>query len=162
MEASLCFPNIAPVRFCGQGFLEAQDKQLAGLCVRAYNDWMLDEWCGPSGGRLIPLGLIPLWDADAAVAEVWRNAARGMKAVCFSEAPAHLGLPSMHTGYWDRFFAACEETETVIMLHIGSSSRIPLPSTDAPPGEANVLLFGNATTAMVDWLYLGNLFSSRG
>src|SRR5215471_15712379 len=42
--ASLCFPSYT--RFCGQIFWEAKDKELARLCVRAYNDWMIDEWCG--------------------------------------------------------------------------------------------------------------------
>src|SRR3954451_10468262 len=75
-EASLCFPTFP--RFCGQTFEEAKDKELALLCVQAYNDWMVDEWCGGAGGgRLIPLIIVPLWDADLAAAEVRRNAARG-------------------------------------------------------------------------------------
>ena len=37
VEVSLCFPNVLP-RFCGQTFAEATDKDLALLCVRAYND----------------------------------------------------------------------------------------------------------------------------
>src|ERR1700689_4712533 len=41
LEASLCFPTFP--RFCGQTFYEAEDKELALLCVRAYNDWMVDE-----------------------------------------------------------------------------------------------------------------------
>ncbi len=73
LEASLCFPTFP--RFCGQTFTEAQDKDLARLCVAAYNDWMVDEWCAESAGRLIPLCLIPLWDAELAAAEVRRNAA---------------------------------------------------------------------------------------
>src|SRR5260221_805175 len=77
IEASLCFPTFP--RFCGQTFSEAQDKALALLCVRAYNDWMVDEWCGPSNGRLIPLTLIPLWDAELAAAQVRRNAERGVR-----------------------------------------------------------------------------------
>ena len=63
-------------------------------CVTAYNDWMVEEWCGDSNGRLIPLGIIPLWDVPAAAAEVRRNAARGVRAVCFSELPYHLNLPT--------------------------------------------------------------------
>src|SRR4029453_11960931 len=66
-EASLCFPNYS--RFCGQTFLDAHDRELALLCVRAYNDWMVEEWCGDSGGRLLPLCIIPLWDPDLAAAE---------------------------------------------------------------------------------------------
>ena len=42
--------------------------------------------------------------------EIRRNAARGFKAVTFSEAPDKLGLPTIHSGYWDPLFAACEET----------------------------------------------------
>ena len=87
-------------------------RSSALLCVKAYNDWMVDEWCAESGGRLIPLCLIPLWDAELAAAEVRRNAERGVRAVCFSEIPPFLGLPSVHDpdGYWDPFFAACAET----------------------------------------------------
>ena len=72
IEAALCFPTFP--RFCGQTFTEAKDKELGLLCVKAYNDWMVEEWCGDSGGRLIPLCLIPLWDAELAAAEVRRNA----------------------------------------------------------------------------------------
>ena len=92
VEASLCFPTFP--RFCGQTFAEAHDKEVALACVRAYNDWMVEEWCGDSGGRLIPLCLIPLWDIELAVAEIRRNAARGVRAVTFSEIPTYLGLPS--------------------------------------------------------------------
>ena len=95
VEASLSFPTFP--RFCGQTFLEAKDRELAMLCVRAYNDWMVEEWCAGTGGRLIPLCIIPLWDAEEAAKEVRRNAARGVHAVCFSEIPHHLGLPSIHT-----------------------------------------------------------------
>ena len=56
IESSLCFPTFP--RFCGQTFTEATDKELALLCVQAYNDWMFDEWCGGSDGRLIPLPIV--------------------------------------------------------------------------------------------------------
>jgi predicted TIM-barrel fold metal-dependent hydrolase len=154
-EASLCFPTFP--RFCGQTFLEATDKELALLCVRAYNDWMVEEWCGPSQGRLIPLTLVPLWDAELAAAEVGRNAARGVRAVCFSEIPPFLGLPSVHDPdkHWDPFFGACEETGTVICMHIGSSSKMPSTSADAPPAVGSTVTFANACFSLVDWLMSG-------
>ncbi|MHA7838318.1 MAG: amidohydrolase family protein, partial [bacterium] len=110
VEASLCFPNYP--RFCGQLFSERKNLELSKLCVEAYNDWMIEEWCGDSEGRLIPLCVVPLWDADLAAAEIRRNAARGCRAVSFSELPAWLGRPSIQSGYWDPFLAACEETDT--------------------------------------------------
>ena len=105
VEASLAFPSFP--RFCGQTFIERKDKELADLCVKAYNDWMFDEWCAGTNGRLIPLIIVQLWDPKLAAAEIRRNAARGCHAVTFSEIPPFLGLPSIHDkdGYWDPFFA---------------------------------------------------------
>ena len=156
VEASLCFPNVLP-RFCGQTFLEAHDKELALLCVRAYNDWMHEEWAGPSGGRLIHCSIVPLWDSSLAAEEVRRNAARGGRAVTFTELPANLGLPSIHDAdrYWDPFFSACEETGTVICLHIGSSSKFPVTSADAPHAVSGMLLSLNAMASMCDYLFSG-------
>jgi len=155
VEASLSFPTFP--RFCGQTFLEATDRELAEACVYAYNDWMVEEWCGDSDGRLIPLPIIPLWDAELAAAEVRRNAGRGVRAVCFSEIPAVLGLPSIHTGEWDPFFAACAETGTVVCMHIGSSSKMPATSADAPVAVAATLSFGNAMSSLTDFLFSGVL-----
>ena len=155
LEASLCFPTFP--RFCGQTFSEAKDKELSHLCVQAFNDWMVDEWCAPSEGRLIPLIIIQLWDAELAAAEVRRMAARGVQAVCFSEIPPYLGLPSIHdsSNYWDPFFRACEESGTVINMHIGSSSRMPSTSADAPAAVGSTLTFANSAYSLVDWLMSG-------
>jgi predicted TIM-barrel fold metal-dependent hydrolase len=155
VEASACYPTFP--RFCGQTFTEGKDKDLGNACVIAYNDWMVDEWCGDSKGRLIPICLIQLWDPRLAASEVHRNAARGVRAVAFSEIPVHLGLPSIHSGYWDPFFAACEETGTVVCMHIGSSSRMPATSADAPPAVTATLGFGNAMFSLVDFLWSGVL-----
>jgi len=155
VEASLSFPSFP--RFCGQTFLEAKDRELAAACVTAYNDWMVDEWCGDTDGRLIPLVIVPLWDARLAAEEVRRNAARGVRAVCFSEIPPHLGLPSIHSGEWDPFFAACQETQNVVCMHIGSSSRMPATSADAPVAVAATLSFGNAMASLSDFLFSGVL-----
>jgi predicted TIM-barrel fold metal-dependent hydrolase len=156
-ERSLCFPTFP--RFAGQLFLERRDKELALACVRAYNDWMVEEWCGPTGGRLIPLCLIPLWDPVLAGAEVRRNAARGCRAVAFTELPANLGLPSLHDAgrHWDPFLAACDDTGTTVNMHIGSGSRMPSTSADAPAGVGIALTSLNAYMAMADWLLSGAL-----
>ncbi|SNQ47298.1 Amidohydrolase family protein [Frankia canadensis] len=160
-EASLSFPTFP--RFCGQTFLERGDRDLGLACLRVYNDWMIDEWCGGAGrGRLIPLTLIPLWDPQLAAAEVRRCAAKGSHAVCFSENPSLLRadgerLPSIHTTHWDPFFAACEETETVVNLHIGSSSTFPVTSLDAPRAVSLALTYQGSAHALADWLTCGVL-----
>jgi predicted TIM-barrel fold metal-dependent hydrolase len=153
VQAQMCFPNYT--RFCGQIFLWGKDKELSKLCVEAYNDWMVEQWCGDSGGRLIPLCLVPLWDIDLAVAEVRRNAARGVRAVAFSELPAYLGLPSLHSRHWDPFFAACAETGTVLSMHIGSGTKTPQTSADAPGAVGATIIFGNSVASMTDFLFSG-------
>jgi predicted TIM-barrel fold metal-dependent hydrolase len=156
-EAALMFPTVP--RFCGQTFLDHPDKELGLLCVQVYNDWMIDEWCGGDGaGRLIPMTLIPLWDAELAAQEVRRCAAKGSHAVAFSECPPWLGLPSIFSGYWNPVWAACEETETVVNMHIGSSSRFGEPrGTDVPPFVGKSMSFQNALGALGDWLASGLL-----
>jgi predicted TIM-barrel fold metal-dependent hydrolase len=159
VEASVCFPNTLP-RFAGQAFYERADKELALLCVQAYNDWMLDEWSAGDGkGRLLPLSIIPLWDAELAAAEVRRTADKGAIGIAFSENPHPLGLPSVHDKgrFWDPLFRACEETGTVVCMHIGSSSRMPATSPDAPFIVSSTLTFSNAMGSMLDFIFSGTL-----
>ncbi len=152
-EAQLLFPTFP--RFCGQTFMEAKDKDLSLLCVQAYNDWMVDEWCAAAPGRLIPLAIIPLWDPQLAAEEIRRVAAKGVRNVCFSEIPPYLGLPSIHTDHWDPFLAACEECNFAIHMHIGSSSKMPSTSADAPPLVGSTLTFINSALSMIDWIMSG-------
>ena len=151
--ASLNFPSFLP-GFAGQRLQQVtSDPDLALACVRAWNDWHLEEWAAYAPERIIPLQLPWMLDPEVGAAEVRRNAERGFKAMTFSEAPHLLGLPSLHSGYWDPLMRACEETETVVCLHVGSSGTSPATSPDAPSDTVGVLFFGYAMFAAVDWLY---------
>lgn len=88
---ALCFPSFPG--FSGHVFLDGQDRELALLCVQAWNDFVLDEWCATAPGRLIPLVVMPMWDVDACVAEIHRTAAKGAKAISFPENPAPAACP---------------------------------------------------------------------
>src|SRR5262249_17823288 len=104
VEAALCFPNL--FRFAGQMFSERSDKDLALMCIQAYNDWLIEGWGGgPGRGRLLPVTIVPLWDVALAAAEVRRCADKGSFLVTFPENPYPLGFPSLYEdGYWDPFF----------------------------------------------------------
>ncbi len=123
--------------------------------MRTWNDWHLEVWAGTDPNRIIPLQIPWLSDVDLAASEIRRNAERGFKAVSFAEHPSQLHLPSIHSGYWDPFFAACEETGTVICLHTGSSAWAPLTSPDAPFEAIASLFPANALIAANDWLWSG-------
>ena len=157
VERSLCFPTFP--RFAGQMFYESPDKEVALLSVRAFNDWMIDEWCGPSGGRLIPLCIVPLWNAQLAATEVRRIAAAGCRAITFPELPTFLGLPSIHDRdhFWEPLWQACNDTGVTIHMHIGSGSKMPQTSIDAPSGVGVAVTSINAFMALADWLLSGVL-----
>jgi hypothetical protein len=148
---SLNFPTVT--HFCGQLFLRANDKDLAADCIRAYNDWHIDEWCGAYPERFIPMVIVPLWDPKLAANEIRRAAAKGCHAVTFSENPEKLGLPGLHLGHWDPFFAACEETETVVCMHIGSSSSMTVTSLDAPVDVSIAITPMNSYLALNDIIW---------
>ncbi|WP_018501215.1 amidohydrolase family protein [Parafrankia discariae] len=153
--ASLCFPTIT--RFCGQLFSEASDREFGLVCLKAYNDWMIEEWCGSAPGRYIPLTLIPLWDPRLAVQELERCAAKGSTTFAFSENPAPLGLPTIHDrdGYWEPVMAAANDLEMVASMHVGSSSQVPKIAPDAP-FMANLTWGAMRTSgAMLSWLFSG-------
>ena len=157
VEKSLCFPNTW-VRFCGQRFLFGEDRELALLCVRAYNDFLAEDWVGKSDGRLFGVAIVPLWDPQLAADEVRRNAAReGLRAVAFSELPTRLGLPSLYSGEWDAFIEACNETGTLICIHVGSSSTSVISSEDAPRAISTLHHYCQSSLSLSDWLLSGTL-----
>ena len=87
VEASLALPDL-PALLRPDVHRGARTRSSPTSACKAYNDWMVDEWCGGSDGRLIPLIIIQLWDAELAAAEVRRNAARGVHAVVLQRDPA--------------------------------------------------------------------------
>jgi predicted TIM-barrel fold metal-dependent hydrolase len=151
--ASLNFPSFLP-GFAGQRLqTTTKDTNLAMACVRAWNDWHLEEWAGTYPGRVIPCQIPWLLDPKVGADMIRENASRGFPAVTFTEGPYQLGLPTLHSGHWDPIMQACEETGTVLNLHIGSSGASPSTTDDAPPDVVGVLFFGYAMFAAVDWLF---------
>jgi predicted TIM-barrel fold metal-dependent hydrolase len=153
--ASLCFPTLP--RFCGQLFMETSDREFGFVCLQAYNDWMIEEWCGAAPGRFIPLILIPMWDPPLAAKEMERCAAKGATAFAFSENPAPLGLPTIHDPgrYWEPVMSTASQLDMVVSMHVGSSSQVPQIAPDSP-FMAN-LAWGAVRTsgAMLSWLFSG-------
>jgi predicted TIM-barrel fold metal-dependent hydrolase len=146
-----CFPTFP--KFAGTTFLQAQDKDLALLCVRAYNDFIIDEWCATDPDRLIPIVILPLWDPQASAAEIERCAAKGARAITFPENPVPLGLPSFHTDHWDPVFAAAQAADLPLCMHFGTSGQIPTTSPDAPFPVSFVIIGCNSMATMTDLLY---------
>jgi predicted TIM-barrel fold metal-dependent hydrolase len=153
--SSMLFPSFP--RYCGQIFHEAKDKVVALECVRAWNDFILEEFAGAHPGRFIPMMIIPLWDPVAAAAEIERTAALGAKSIAFSENPTKLGLPSIHSGDWDPLFSACNDAGLVVSMHVGSSSNLLRTSDDMPTLAFMAYSAAvNQAGTLLDWLFSGN------
>ena len=152
--ASVNFPS-GVTGFGGTLFSEAKDPELGLACVRAWNDWLFEEWYTPHPDRIVPLGITYLADAEQGAAEIRRNAKRGFRAVTLPEQPHRQNMPPVFDRYWEPIIRACAETETVLNLHNGSSGFAQMPP-GAPMLELGATMFGPmAVTSCAEWLWSG-------
>jgi predicted TIM-barrel fold metal-dependent hydrolase len=149
--ASMNFPSFPG--FSGRQFAAAKDKDLALAVLRAYNDWHLDEWAGTYPGRIIPMALPVLWDAELCAEEVRRVAKKGCHSITFTENPAKLGYPSFHDSSWDPLWKACSDEEVVLSIHLGSSGELLVTAPDAPVDVMITLQPMNVCQAAADLLW---------
>src|SRR5262249_34171966 len=56
------------------------------------------------------------------------------------------------------FFRACEETDTVINLHVGSSGKTSKPSSASAEEVTTALFPVSGLEALIDWVYSGVCF----
>jgi predicted TIM-barrel fold metal-dependent hydrolase len=168
VQAALCFPSFPG--FGGGVFQRAKDKELALACVRAWNDFSIDEWCAAAPDRYIPLAMLPTWDIQLAVEEARRVAGKGARTVTFPDSPVPLGLPSFHSDEWSPLWDVCEETGMPLSLHFGSGSFVPgfsfsaaalsprPPAADETPYAVAIALFAtNLMWSTTDLVFSGQL-----
>ena len=152
--ASLNFPS-GVTGFGGTLFSEARDPELGLACVRAWNDWVHEEWRQPYPERFIPLGITFLADPEQGAAEIRRNARARLQGGHAARAAAQAELPTVFDRWWEPIVRACAETGTVLSLHVGSSGFGSLPA-GAPMLELGATKFGPmAIETCAEWLWSG-------
>ena len=150
--ASVNFPS-GVTGFGGTLFSDTGDRELGLACMRAWNDWIFEEWYSAYPERIVPLGVTYLADAEKGAEEIRRNAARGFRAVTLPEQPHRLGYPPVFDAHWEPIIRACAETQTVLNLHIGSSGFAEVPP-GSPALELIATLFGPlALQSCAEWLW---------
>src|SRR5579884_4226621 len=77
------------------------DRELALACVRAYNDWLIEDFCSADPRRLLSLAFMPVNDGiPTAVAEAERVIAKGAKGL-FLPLPDEVGYhDAMYDPLW--------------------------------------------------------------
>jgi uncharacterized protein len=97
------------------------DIEFREACIRAYNDYQIDEFAEPYPGRFITLAQLPMWDAEAAVGEARRMAGRGVKGLTFAF-PHQFGYPHISDRHWDPLWAFAQEAHLSVNFHVGSGA----------------------------------------
>ena len=125
IECAVLYPTLAG--FSGERFGAISDPDLQLACVRAYNDWLIEEWAGASA-RFIPQCIVPLWPIEATVKEIERAVRRGHRGVIFPAVPMHsCNLPHINGPEYDPIWATCQELDVPLCFHAGSAPKLQFP-----------------------------------
>ncbi|ABW14069.1 amidohydrolase [Parafrankia soli] len=116
------------------------DRPFALAILRAYNDWLLDEFCAVNPQRLIGLPLLPVDDGmDVLLAELERVAAKGAKGAFlpyWSERP-------YYDSYYEPLWTAAEQAPLTLCIHRTMGGKEPAgQATPRPEAAAGVNLAG--------------------
>lgn len=152
---SVPFPSLPG--FAGRVFLQFSDRELADACVKAYNDFVFEEWCAAAPDLFVPSIITQLWDPRLAAAEIERCAELGARAVCLPENPSWLGLPSWWDRHWDPLLRAATDADLVLAMHGGASGRFTQATPDSPFAITIVSASGAMGCELITDLMFGRL-----
>ena len=116
------YPNIGNVQTFNKPEMPEEFRLEA---LRACNAIQVEDYVKPFPGRFIALAVVPLWDANKAVAEFHWAAERGARGVAFAF-PQQFGYPDICDPAWDPLWAALQEAKLPLCLHIGSGGSMGL------------------------------------
>jgi predicted TIM-barrel fold metal-dependent hydrolase len=99
----------------------ATDRELLGVGQRIYNRWLAD-FVAQAPHRHIGLAYLPLWDLDAALAELQWARDAGLHGVNFP-AMRDGELPEYNRKVWEPLWAACAELQMPLVTHVGGGTN---------------------------------------
>jgi predicted TIM-barrel fold metal-dependent hydrolase len=138
--------------------------------IRAYNDWLAEEYCAFAPDRLIGMGVIPITNVDDAVAEMEHCARLGLKGVLLGALPSAKGYPTPED---DRFWAAAVDIGMPVTVHVQfnrTGPRATQPTLRYPKEDPEVMQrlrrpflewicnFGLAASVSIAQLVLSGVF----
>jgi predicted TIM-barrel fold metal-dependent hydrolase len=124
VERSVLYPSVAGI--AGESFAMVDDPELESDCVRAYNDWLIQEWA-TADSRFVPQCIVPTSSVTAAVDEIGRAINLGHRGVIFPPTVDQLRrVPHINESNWDPLWSACEELRVPICFHAGSLPMLEL------------------------------------
>ena len=114
VSAEVLYPTL------GLRLFGIEDRKLQEACCRIYNDWLL-EYCEAAPDRLVGVGLIPTFDVDYAIGELERCRKAGLRGAEVWQTP--YPEASFASDHYDRLWAAAQDLEVPVSLHISTGPR---------------------------------------
>ncbi|MBI3744069.1 MAG: amidohydrolase [Chloroflexi bacterium] len=112
VDAQVIYPGVA---LTGANSY-SEDRDIQNACVRAYNDWLLDEFCGYNKERLIGLPISPTTGIEDLVLEWKRVERKGAKGLIIAAYPNGTNEPKPED---ERFWSEIEEWDYPVHIHFG-------------------------------------------
>src|SRR5262249_15127741 len=111
IDAEVLFPGQAS----GPNFWRnIRDDNAYLACVRAYNDFLIEDYCPTDPNRLLALGVIPMTNLQDAMAELEHIRSGGLRGIALNCFPSGKGQPTPED---DTFWQACLDMQMPISVH---------------------------------------------
>jgi predicted TIM-barrel fold metal-dependent hydrolase len=150
IDAEVLFPNM---QVGPRLWRSMADDAAYRAAVRAYNDWLGEEYCAVSRDRLVGLGVIPWTNLDDAIAELHHCAKLGLKGAVLGVFPSGKSYP---TPVDDRFWTTAIDMKMPLTVHVGFDRlgpRAAQPTFEYPGADPQVLA-KLGPRKLVEWVAL--------
>jgi len=139
---------------------QGKEPDLEEECVRAYNDYLAEEWLAASKERFIPLAIVPYSDIERTVGELRRAVGRGLKGVVMLSTPHQRGLHHFNDLYWEPLWTAADDLGVPVHFHgSGGASRMRLEIMPDTTQRRNRALTGSIGFNLQAQFYTNMLMS---
>lgn len=118
IQAQVLYPNM---NFVGEEMHDVvEDPAFKLENIRAYNDWLVEEWAAVAPDRLLPVALVPFFDVQEAAKEVYRAKELGHRGIAMTGKPQLHEQPFLADRHWDPLWNAIQETGIPVNIHLGA------------------------------------------
>jgi predicted TIM-barrel fold metal-dependent hydrolase len=116
IDAEVLYPPVFISRFIEN----IEDREAYCAMVRAFNDFLAEDYCSVAPDRLIGNAVIPASGVEDAIAEMKRAKEIGLHSVCLGSFPNGTGTPAPED---DAFWQAALELEMPLTAHSAMGDR---------------------------------------
>jgi predicted TIM-barrel fold metal-dependent hydrolase len=134
VDAAVLYPGVS------KNLYEMPDRELAVACLRAYNDWLLDDFCSADRRRLIEMCLVPTDDPlevmMGEVERVLKKGARGLYVPFYPRRP-------LYDPYYEPLWQLVSDAGATLSMH-NFVANVGVPAQPVPGVNFNHLNAGQA------------------